>query len=290
MAYSEDQIALAAEYALGTLDADERAQVETMMAADKEFAAIVQAWEFRLGVLNQMVGSVEPRPLVWDNIRRAIGHGGEQAPLVLPEAPPPPPPSESEANDNIIAAINSMAPPPASPVAEGAAVAAESSNVVAEGANVIQLNSRVRRWRNAASVASAIAAALLYVVANSVPMLGLTVVGREASTTVFGGAMQLWTDRRDTVSALRELQTGLKAKAAEFAGVLKMGRTENQDAVPMTLGQEFGAYAVMIGDAPTDIAAGRAVGARTVLVLTGVTTPERLAALPRRNRAACARH
>ena len=30
--------------------------------------------------------------------------------------------------------------------------------------------------------------------------------------------------------------------------MLKMGRTENQDAVPMTLGQEFGAYAVMIGD------------------------------------------
>ena len=53
---------------------------------------------------------------------------------------------------------------------------------------------------------------------------------------------------RDTISALRELQTGLKAKAAEFADVLKMGRTENQDAVPMTLGQEFGAYAVMIGD------------------------------------------
>jgi aspartate ammonia-lyase len=33
-----------------------------------------------------------------------------------------------------------------------------------------------------------------------------------------------------------------------FADVLKMGRTENQDAVPMTLGQEFSAYAVMIGD------------------------------------------
>jgi len=53
---------------------------------------------------------------------------------------------------------------------------------------------------------------------------------------------------RDTISALRELQTGLKTKAAEFADVLKMGRTENQDAVPMTLGQEIGAYAVMIGD------------------------------------------
>jgi anti-sigma-K factor RskA len=141
MAYSEDHIALAAEYALGTLDADERAQVETMIAADKEFAAIVQAWEFRLGVLNQMVGSVEPRPLVWDNIRRAIGHG-EQAPLVLPEAPPPIAPTP-EANDNVVAAPL----PPA-----------------AEGSNVIQLNSRVRRWRNVASFASAIAAALLVMV------------------------------------------------------------------------------------------------------------------------------
>jgi anti-sigma-K factor RskA len=141
MAYSEEHIALAAEYALGTLDADERAQVETMMAADKEFVAIVQAWEFRLGVLNQMVGSVEPRPLVWDNIRRAIGHG-EQAPLVLPEAPPPVAPAP-EANDNVVAAPL----PPA-----------------AAGSNVIQLNSRVRRWRNVASFASAIAAALLVMV------------------------------------------------------------------------------------------------------------------------------
>ena len=90
MAYSEDHIALAAEYALGTLDADERAQVETMMAVDTEFAAIVQAWEYRLGALNQMVGSIEPRPIVWENIKAAIGHSTEpQAPLVLPEAPPP---------------------------------------------------------------------------------------------------------------------------------------------------------------------------------------------------------
>ena len=53
---------------------------------------------------------------------------------------------------------------------------------------------------------------------------------------------------RDTLSALRELRAALEGKALEFADVLKMGRTENQDAVPMTLGQEFGAYAVMIGD------------------------------------------
>ena len=79
MAYSEDHIALAAEYALGTLDADERAQVETMMSVDKDFTAMVEAWEQKLGVLNQMVGSVEPRPEVWDKIRTAIGRSGPQA-------------------------------------------------------------------------------------------------------------------------------------------------------------------------------------------------------------------
>jgi aspartate ammonia-lyase len=53
---------------------------------------------------------------------------------------------------------------------------------------------------------------------------------------------------RDVTSALRELKTSLAAKAAEFADILKMGRTENQDAVPMTLGQEFSAYSAMVGD------------------------------------------
>ena len=58
----------------------------------------------------------------------------------------------------------------------------------------------------------------------------------------------VWFTLRDTLSGLRELKTALEAKASEFADVLKMGRTENQDAVPMTLGQEFSAYAVMIAD------------------------------------------
>jgi aspartate ammonia-lyase len=58
----------------------------------------------------------------------------------------------------------------------------------------------------------------------------------------------VWFTLRDTLSGLRELKMALEARAAEFADVIKMGRTENQDAVPMTLGQEFSAYAVMIGD------------------------------------------
>jgi len=44
------------------------------------------------------------------------------------------------------------------------------------------------------------------------------------------------------------LRSDLARKAAEFADVIKMGRTQLQDAVPMTLGQEFGAYAIMVGE------------------------------------------
>jgi aspartate ammonia-lyase len=53
---------------------------------------------------------------------------------------------------------------------------------------------------------------------------------------------------QDVLAAMGELQAALAEKEREFADVLKMGRTQLQDAVPMTLGQEFGAYAVMIGE------------------------------------------
>ncbi len=45
------------------------------------------------------------------------------------------------------------------------------------------------------------------------------------------------------LDALAALEKALRAKAGEFAGILKTGRTHLQDAVPVTLGQEFGAYA-----------------------------------------------
>jgi aspartate ammonia-lyase len=58
----------------------------------------------------------------------------------------------------------------------------------------------------------------------------------------------VWFTLRDTLAGLHELKVALEGKAAAFADVIKMGRTENQDAVPMTLGQEFSAYAVMIDE------------------------------------------
>ena len=48
--------------------------------------------------------------------------------------------------------------------------------------------------------------------------------------------------------AMAALEAVLEAKAQEFADVLKMGRTQLQDAVPMTLGQEFHTYAVMLAE------------------------------------------
>jgi anti-sigma-K factor RskA len=135
MDYSEDHIALAAEYALGTLDADERAQVETMMSADNDFTGVVRAWEFRLGVLNQMVGAVEPRPELWERIQAAAGLAEPQAPIVLPETPPLP-------------------PAPAERIVEPVVPAADNSSV-------ILLSGRARRWRGIARVTSALAAALV---------------------------------------------------------------------------------------------------------------------------------
>jgi len=139
---NEDHIALAAEYALGTLDADERAQVEARMAADEDFRAMVRAWEYRLGVLNQMVGSVEPRAEVWDRIREAVvGLSEPRTPTVLPEPALLPAPTQPD----------EAAPP--------------SVN----NANVVRLADRARRWRGVASAMTALAAAL-------VALLGIQIV------------------------------------------------------------------------------------------------------------------
>ncbi|MBP8539625.1 aspartate ammonia-lyase, partial [Streptomyces sp. MK37H] len=51
---------------------------------------------------------------------------------------------------------------------------------------------------------------------------------------------------RELHAAMETLRRAFAAKAEEFHDVLKMGRTQLQDAVPMTLGQEFSAYAVML--------------------------------------------
>jgi aspartate ammonia-lyase len=50
------------------------------------------------------------------------------------------------------------------------------------------------------------------------------------------------------LKSMKAMQTAFQRKGIEFHDVLKMGRTQLQDAVPMTLGQEFTAFAVNIGE------------------------------------------
>jgi aspartate ammonia-lyase len=50
------------------------------------------------------------------------------------------------------------------------------------------------------------------------------------------------------IAAMDVLRQAFAAKAAEFSDVVKIGRTQLQDAVPMTLGQEFGTYAMMLSE------------------------------------------
>ncbi|MCU0364404.1 MAG: aspartate ammonia-lyase [Ignavibacteriaceae bacterium] len=50
------------------------------------------------------------------------------------------------------------------------------------------------------------------------------------------------------IEVLKELIQSFHNKAKEFSHIIKMGRTQLQDAVPMTLGQEFEAYAVTLGE------------------------------------------
>jgi anti-sigma-K factor RskA len=169
MAFGDDHIALAAEYALGTLDADERAQVETMMSVDKDFTSMVAAWEHKLGALNQMVGSVEPRAEVWERIKAAIGHSEQQSPLVLPEPARLPAAHESEAARVIAEAAGTL----------GSDIPGIDTSIIdrpvidnsgADNSNVIQFAASARRWRAIATATSAIAAALVVMIGVGVSM------------------------------------------------------------------------------------------------------------------------
>ena len=71
----------------------------------------------------------------------------------------------------------------------------------------------------------------------------------QSSNDVFPSAVHLAALEqvaRDLLPAMDELASALERKAEEFADVVKAGRTHLMDAVPVTLGQEFGGYAAQI--------------------------------------------
>jgi len=193
----DDQDALAAEYVLGTLSAEERANVEALISFDPGFEAVVHQWERRLGELNVMVEAVEPPRETWGSIKTQISaadldreeaaapHEPETlppaAPLAIdlpsalepapggpaaeaaawtPARPSPPAPTATPtAPPPPVPTVTPTAPPPL----PSAAAAAEPRKVE-RSADVIYLAARVRRWRGMALGLGALAAVLaLYV-------------------------------------------------------------------------------------------------------------------------------
>jgi aspartate ammonia-lyase len=57
-----------------------------------------------------------------------------------------------------------------------------------------------------------------------------------------------WAGIHRLIDAMNVLRAAFEAKSREFKDILKMGRTQLQDAVPMTLGQEFSTYAEMLSE------------------------------------------
>ncbi|MFC5300269.1 aspartate ammonia-lyase [Azospira restricta] len=88
---------------------------------------------------------------------------------------------------------------------------------------------------------------------------------------------------RGLLSAMAELREAFEAKADEFKDILKIGRTQLQDAVPMTLGQEFSTYAVMLGEDEARlneaIALIREINLGATAIGTGINTDIRYAKL-----------
>jgi len=73
---------------------------------------------------------------------------------------------------------------------------------------------------------------------------------------------------RSLVTELQKLHDAFAAKEKEFHGLIKMGRTHLQDAVPIRLGQEFGAYRRVIG---RDLERIKATGQQLLEVNMGAT-------------------
>jgi aspartate ammonia-lyase len=89
--------------------------------------------------------------------------------------------------------------------------------------------------------------------------------------------LALWSAIDELLQAMAYLRAGFEARSREFADVLKIGRTQLQDAVPMTLGQEFSTYAVMLEEDEARLREARAliqeVNLGATAIGTGINAP-----------------
>jgi anti-sigma-K factor RskA len=115
MTMDEDHIVLAAEWALGTLDADEYRKAESLIANEPEFAALVREWERQLGELNALVAPVEPPPDTLEKILARLPEAVQDGRIHLPDTSP-----TRQIMENLAATlgVSTSSPAPARPVDE----------------------------------------------------------------------------------------------------------------------------------------------------------------------------
>jgi len=137
MTMTDDHIALAAEYVLGTLDLAEREEAQRLIAANADFADMVRRWEARLGELHQLVAPVEPPATSWEAIKARI------------------------------AALRADELAGAGPRRASADAGDQSDDRPGGSAgHVVMLHRRVRRWRSISTGLGALAAALVILIAT----------------------------------------------------------------------------------------------------------------------------
>lgn len=96
----------------------------------------------------------------------------------------------------------------------------------------------------------------------------------QSTNDVYPTALRVaaWLGIEELLAAMSELRKAFESKAQAFNRVLKIGRTQLQDAVPMTLGQEFLAFAVMIGEDEARLREARALISEVNLGGTAIGT------------------
>jgi anti-sigma-K factor RskA len=170
--FEDDQDTLAAEYVLGTLSTQERDQAEALLSFDPGFEAAVRQWERRLGELNVMVEAVEPPPRVWEKIKTEIGPVGTAGTIELPQTAALEPESLPAAAPLAAELFPpetepAKATPSQAPIGPSATPSSPEPRPrkVERSADVISLESKVKRWRGMTLGIGALAAVFaLYIV------------------------------------------------------------------------------------------------------------------------------
>jgi len=174
---TDDKDVLAAEYVLGTLDADQRAEAQRLSDTDSDFVERLRKWERRLGELNVLVAPVEPPEATWERIKAKIGGVEVRPEFKLPRAEALAPTITPKVEPTTAAKPAPKVEPRTEPTtgsSESEAEAAHEPPTVHRAApdftqvrdgepddNVIELTQRVARWRTVAVLSGGIAAVVV---------------------------------------------------------------------------------------------------------------------------------